>query len=214
MSYKKVRTVFINNKKKVLYVKSKGTREYVKSGGEMVLLTNYLRKIERLAAKKAMMAKKTQLLNKRKTTSRGGFFFFDENKGENKEGFMTSAEKEEKPKRNLEIFENDVRKVGMGGSSPATPQDLPQLGGYYNDYSKIGGNPNALLSNFPNLQNAFEDVSKMYKINGGKKKSRNTKKVKAANPLKNLINSLTLRMGKKVKKSKRGGSDEEYNYEY
>ena len=45
MNYKKVRTVFINDKKKVIYAKPKGTREYVKSKGEMVLLSAYLKKV-------------------------------------------------------------------------------------------------------------------------------------------------------------------------
>ena len=48
MNYKKVRTVFINDKKKVIYAKPKGTREYVKSKGEMVLLSAYLKKVEKM----------------------------------------------------------------------------------------------------------------------------------------------------------------------
>ena len=57
MNYKKVRTVFINDKKKVIYAKPKGTREYVKSKGEMVLLSAYLKKVEKMAAKKALLSK-------------------------------------------------------------------------------------------------------------------------------------------------------------
>lgn len=79
MSYKKVRTVFINDKKKVIYMKPKGTREYVKSKGEMVLLTSYLKKVEKVAAKKAMaskLAKKSPKVKRStKYVRRGGFFF-------------------------------------------------------------------------------------------------------------------------------------------
>ena len=81
-SYKKVRTIFINDKKKVIYMKPKGTREYIKSKGEMVLLTSYLKKIQKVAAKKAMaskLAKKSpNLMMKTKYVRKGGFFFQEE----------------------------------------------------------------------------------------------------------------------------------------
>ena len=63
MSYKKVKTVVIFDKPKCIYMKPKGTREYVKSKGEMVLLSAYIKKAEKIAAKKALaskMAKKSK----------------------------------------------------------------------------------------------------------------------------------------------------------
>jgi hypothetical protein len=79
MSYKKVKTVFIFDKPKCIYMKPKGTREYVKSKGEMVLLSAYIKKAEKIAAKKALaskMAKKSKASrwpNKRRSIY-GGFF--------------------------------------------------------------------------------------------------------------------------------------------
>ena len=63
MSYKKVKTVFIFDTPKCIYMKPNGTREYVKSKGEMVLLSAYIKKAEKIAAKKALaskMAKKSK----------------------------------------------------------------------------------------------------------------------------------------------------------
>jgi hypothetical protein len=57
MSYKKVKTVFIFDKPKCIYMKPNGTREYVKSKGEMVLLSAYIKKAEKIAAKKALASK-------------------------------------------------------------------------------------------------------------------------------------------------------------
>ena len=41
-NYKKIRTDIINGKKRCIYMKSKGKREYVKSKGEFVLLSVYI----------------------------------------------------------------------------------------------------------------------------------------------------------------------------
>jgi len=92
MSYKKVKTVFIFDKPKCIYMKPKGTREYVKSKGEMVLLSAYIKKAEKIAAKKALaskMAKKSKASKRpmkkmrlKKRSIYGGFFNED---GENEE---------------------------------------------------------------------------------------------------------------------------------
>jgi hypothetical protein len=84
MSYKKVKTVFIFDKPKCIYMKPKGTREYVKSKGEMVLLSAYIKKAEKIAAKKALaskMAKKSKASKRpmkkmrlKKRSIYGGFF--------------------------------------------------------------------------------------------------------------------------------------------
>jgi hypothetical protein len=84
MSYKKVKTVFIFDKPKCIYMKPKGTREYVKSKGEMVLLSAYIKKAEKIAAKKALaskMAKKSKASKRpmkkmglKKGSIYGGFF--------------------------------------------------------------------------------------------------------------------------------------------
>lgn len=47
MSYKKVRTDVINGKKRCIYMKPKGKREYVKSNGEFVLLSAYMKAIQK-----------------------------------------------------------------------------------------------------------------------------------------------------------------------
>jgi hypothetical protein len=112
MSYKKVRTVFINDKKKVIYMKAKGTREYVKSKGEMVLLTSYLKKVEKVAAKKAMaskLAKKSPKVKRStKYVKRGGFFFATE----------------EKDKKGGVNF-NSGGNVGMGSTDSTSSQQMP-----------------------------------------------------------------------------------------
>jgi hypothetical protein len=112
MSYKKVRTVFINDKKKVIYMKAKGTREYVKSKGEMVLLTSYLKKVEKVAAKKAMeskLAKKSPKVKRStKYVKRGGFFF---------------ATEESKDKKGGVNF-NSGGNVGMGGTGSTSSQQM------------------------------------------------------------------------------------------
>ena len=84
MSYKKVKTVFIFDKPKCIYMKPKGTREYVKSKGEMVLLSAYIKKAEKIAAKKALaskMAKKSKAsrspmkrMRLKRRSVYGGFF--------------------------------------------------------------------------------------------------------------------------------------------
>ena len=84
MSYKKVKTIFIFDKPKCIYMKPKGTREYVKSKGEMVLLSAYIKKAEKIAAKKALaskMAKKSKAsrspmkrMRLKRRSIYGGFF--------------------------------------------------------------------------------------------------------------------------------------------
>jgi hypothetical protein len=97
MSYKKVKTVFIFDKPKCIYMKPKGTREYVKSKGEMVLLSAYIKKAEKIAAKKALaskMAKKSKAsrspmkrMRLKRRSVYGGFFNEEDNGvgGEEKE---------------------------------------------------------------------------------------------------------------------------------
>lgn len=91
MSYKKVKTVFIFDKPKCIYMKPKGTREYVKSKGEMVLLSVYMKKAEKIAAKKALaskMAKKSKAskspmkrMRLKRRSIYGGFFNEEDNEG-------------------------------------------------------------------------------------------------------------------------------------
>jgi hypothetical protein len=57
MSYKKVKTVLVYGKKKCIYMKPKGTREYVKSKGEYVLLPVYVKRVAKIAAKKLIKNK-------------------------------------------------------------------------------------------------------------------------------------------------------------
>jgi hypothetical protein len=57
MSYKKVKTVLVYGKKKCIYMKPKGTREYVKSKGEYVLLPVYVKRVAKIAAKKLVKIK-------------------------------------------------------------------------------------------------------------------------------------------------------------
>lgn len=93
MSFKKVKTVYIFDKPKCIYMKPKGTREYVKSKGEMVLLSVYMKKAEKVAAKKALaskMAKKSKALRnpmrqmnlRRRSSLYGGFFNEDNDENE------------------------------------------------------------------------------------------------------------------------------------
>ena len=222
MNYKKVRTVFINDKKKVIYAKPKGTREYVKSKGEMVLLTAYLKKVEKLAAKKALLskvAKKSKAVKKstKSKMSKGGFFFAagetlteDEIKEENKRLNTPSSSS---MSSKLEVKPQMKHSVESHGIEPG------QTGGYYyNDYRKLGGNyPQKFLEDINNA--AQMTVSDLYKkegaqnpLTGGKKrKGKKAKKVNP-NPLKKLLNSLSLRRQKRGKK--RGGDDSDvYEYE-
>jgi hypothetical protein len=57
VNYKKIRTDIINGKKKCIYMKPKGTREYVKSKGEYVLLSVYAKRVAKIAAKKLVKNK-------------------------------------------------------------------------------------------------------------------------------------------------------------
>ena len=47
VNYKKFRTDIINGKKRCIYMKPKGKREYVKSKGEFVLLSVYIKKMQK-----------------------------------------------------------------------------------------------------------------------------------------------------------------------
>jgi hypothetical protein len=57
MSYKKIKTILVYGKKKCIYMKPKGTREYVKSKGEYVLLPVYVKRVAKIAAKKLIKNK-------------------------------------------------------------------------------------------------------------------------------------------------------------
>jgi hypothetical protein len=52
MDYKKIRTDIINGKKRCIYMKPKGKREYVKSGGEFVSLSAYIKTLQKKNKKK------------------------------------------------------------------------------------------------------------------------------------------------------------------
>lgn len=47
VNYKKIRTDIINGKKRCIYMKPKGKREYVKSKGEFVLLSVHIKKMQK-----------------------------------------------------------------------------------------------------------------------------------------------------------------------
>jgi hypothetical protein len=123
MSYKKVKTVFIFDKPKCIYMKPKGTREYVKSKGEMVLLSAYIKKAEKIAAKKALaskMAKKSKAskspmkrMRLKRRSIYGGFFNEEggevEEVGEVDEGQMD----EQQPMSGGQGFEELVSKANV-----------------------------------------------------------------------------------------------------
>ena len=104
MSYKKVKTVFIFDKPKCIYMKPKGTREYVKSKGEMVLLSAYIKKADKIAAKKALaskMAKKSKAskspmkrMRLKRRSIYGGFFNEEDDVVENGEEYEYNKENE------------------------------------------------------------------------------------------------------------------------
>jgi|688.fasta_scaffold304368_2 hypothetical protein len=220
MSYKKVRTVFINDKKKVIYAKPKGTREYVKSGGEMVLLNVYLKRVEKLAAKKAVaskVAKKSKVAKRPKGKMVKGGFFFAENQHPDEQKKISSKQLSTVPPPPTSM---DGEKKTVQMDQPPMRMDQPpmrmeqfmQEGGFYR---KKGGNSPAYLFNTFNKA-AETTVSDLYKlkgvemqtpVTGGKK--RKVKKVNP-NPFKKLLNSLSLKKQKRGKK--RGGDDgQEYN---
>ena len=180
-SYKKVRTIFINDKKKVIYMKPKGTREYIKSKGEMVLLTSYLKKIQKVAAKKAMaskLAKKSpNLMMKTKYVRKGGFFFQEEG-GDN--AMITP------PPQQIEIPNQPPRGQENFG---LTLDKMAEYKGNEIDGGKM---------------RKEMDGGKMRKAKANKNK-------KGANPFKNIMDSLALvRKVRKVRKGKkRGGGDTE-----
>ena len=70
MSYKKVKTVLVYGKKKCIYMKPKGTREYVKSKGEYVLLPVYVKRVAKKIAAKKLIKNKNGKNGKKKL--RGG----------------------------------------------------------------------------------------------------------------------------------------------
>jgi len=53
-NYKKIRTILVYGKKKCIYMKPKGTREYVKSKGEFVLLSVYIKKMQKKNKKRVV----------------------------------------------------------------------------------------------------------------------------------------------------------------
>jgi hypothetical protein len=57
MSYKKIKTILVYGKKKCIYMKPKGTREYVKSKGDFVLLSVYIKRVAKIAEKKLVKIK-------------------------------------------------------------------------------------------------------------------------------------------------------------
>jgi hypothetical protein len=71
MSYKKIKTILVYGKKKCIYMKPKGTRKYVKSKGEYVLLPVYLKRVAKIAAKKLIKNKNGKNKNGKKKI-RGG----------------------------------------------------------------------------------------------------------------------------------------------
>jgi hypothetical protein len=217
MSYKKVRTVFINDKKKVIYMKAKGTREYVKSKGEMVLLTSYLKKVEKVAAKKAMVSKLAKKSPKVKRSTkyvrRGGFFF------------ATEESKDKKGGVNFNSGEN----VGMGSTGstsgqlmsaqppssqnqmsqqmpPQMPQQMPEkmMGGYYN----VNNNNAEIFKGAQQVvDQLFGELNKAAQVTGGKKAKKGKKVMKKeTNPFKNFMNTLSLK--KKQRKGKKRGGNE------
>jgi hypothetical protein len=220
MSYKKVRTVFINDKKKVIYAKPKGTREYVKSGGEMVLLNVYLKRVEKLAAKKAVaskVAKKSKVAKRPKGKMvKGGFFFAENQHADEQKKNLSKQLSMVPPPPSMDEEKKPMRMdQPMRMEQPMQEKQPTQDGG---SYRKKGGNSPAYL--FDTLNKTAEmTVSDLYKLKGGEMqtpvtggKKRKGKKVKKVNPnpFKKLLNSLSLRRQKRGKK--RGGDDgQEYN---
>jgi hypothetical protein len=223
MSYKKVRTVFINDKKKVIYAKPKGTREYVKSGGEMVLLNVYLKRVEKLAAKKAVaskVAKKSKVAKRPKGKMvKGGFFFAENQHPDEQKKNLSKQLSMVPPPPSMDGEKKPMRmEQPMRMDQPMQEKHPTQEGGFYR---KKGGNSPAYL--FDTLNKTAEmTVSDLYKLKGGemqtpvtggkKRKGKKVKKVKKVNPnpFKKLLNSLSLKKQKRGKK--RGGDDgQEYN---
>jgi hypothetical protein len=213
MSYKKVRTVFINDKKKVIYMKPKGTREYVKSKGEMVLLTSYLKKVEKVAAKKAMaskLAKKSPKVKRStKSVRRGGFFFATEE----------PREKEKDITGRLTITSPNSVGIGGTGSNPeqqtiTTSQSMPSqpMPSQQMSQPMTGGYYNAGINNAEIIQTAKNVVDQLFnsvQLKGGKKTKRGKRVVKKeTNPFKNFMNTLALKK-KQRKGKKRGGYNED-----
>jgi len=234
MSYKKVRTIFINDKKKVIYMKPKGTREYVKSNGEMVLLTSYIKRVEKVAAKKAMaskLAKKSpKVKNSKKYVRKGGFFFATEEKDDDIV----------EPAKHGGVSINMPKNVGMGNTMPEMPQQMSQQmsqqmppplsvekmsqmpqfpppppqqqsGGYYNEENarKIINQAQEVVGNFIGELNKAADLTK-----GGKKSKKGKRVVKKeTNPFKTVINTLSLKK-KRRKGKKMGGNEEGGDQEY
>jgi hypothetical protein len=86
MSYKKIKTILVYGKKKCIFMKQKGTREYVKSKGEYVLLPVYVKRVAKIAAKKIVKIKNgkkklrggdSQLSLKVRVTHRGNMLVAD-----------------------------------------------------------------------------------------------------------------------------------------
>jgi hypothetical protein len=60
VNYKKIKMLIINGKKRSIYMKENGRREYIKSKGKFVLLSAYLKKVANIVAKKLLKSKKTK----------------------------------------------------------------------------------------------------------------------------------------------------------
>ena len=60
VNYKKIKMLIINGKKRSIYMKANGRREYVKSKGKFVLLSAHLKKVANIIAKKLLKSKKTK----------------------------------------------------------------------------------------------------------------------------------------------------------
>jgi hypothetical protein len=60
VNYKKIKMLIINGKKRSIYMKANGRREYVKSKGKFVLLSAHLKKVANIVAKKLLKSKKTK----------------------------------------------------------------------------------------------------------------------------------------------------------
>jgi hypothetical protein len=236
MSYKKVRTVFINDKKKVIYMKAKGTREYVKSKGEMVLLTSYLKKVEKVAAKKAMaskLAKKSPKVKRStKYVRRGGFFFAtDENKEKEKTGGLNFTppggvvgvgstqpnNSQPMPSQQMSPSTQMSQQMPQQMSQqmpPQMPPQMPQQMSQQMPEKMMGGYYNVHNNNAEIFKGAqqvvdqlFGELNKAAQVTGGKKAKKGKKVMKKeTNPFKNFMNTLSLK--KKQRKGKKRGGNE------
>lgn len=194
MSFKKVKTVFIFDKPKCIYMKPKGTREYVKSKGEMVLLSVYLKRAEKVAAMKALaskMAKRSKAAKKpmkmmpKKKSVYGGFY--------NEEDKMHKE-------MEMEMYNKLEAEKAMEEHAQKDESQEPMTGGYYAEEG-IG----SLVS-----KEKIEELMSFLKKSGGKK----VKKAKKSDKVKKIkhVSSVAL-MKRKVRKGGEGLNigDAQYN---